>query len=305
MNKKQIARINSFKATKEFFSKNKSVFDPLPGAPDLISVHELNCGQIDNLAVLQGNGRSTLTESKGELRADLIAFTLDVSKRMKAYATIEGKKDLIPLVNVSASELNKMADQKVLARARGIYDQTLPNVTLATAYGITAERMTAFLALLNDFNIKSSRPKVGKEEQKQVNLNLELCIQSTEENLVKMDILVELIREPNAELYRSYLDLRRIASPGHGTLALKGKVTDAASGLPVKGVNIVIDPAPGNKHGRQFRKMTTVRGGFTLKSMAEGKYVITASKGRYLPLTVTVTVINGERTEVHLELQAE
>jgi len=81
-------------------------------------------------------------------------------------------------------------------------------------------------------------------------------------------------------------------------LAIKGKITDAVTGAPLSGVNVsfVLDGAV------KLEKTTADGGGFTVKTLSEGTYLVTASRIDYASQTLPVTVLANELCVINIAL---
>jgi len=98
-------------------------------------------------------------------------------------------------------------------------------------------------------------------------------------------------------------------------LTLKGFITDAATGEPLKGATLSFCPecveptqkAAANgmsavKEEIVLTKRTAEKGGFNIKSLPEGVYKVTIKRNGYQEQVVTIAVTDGETGDLNVEL---
>src|SRR5690606_16275087 len=127
--------------------------------------------------------------------------------------------------------------------------------------------------------------------------------------LEKIDSAVELVKLTDPVFYDGYKSARKIVNQGSGKLAVKGLVTDAQSGEPVKGVTITFmndgetTPAALAASAEPvIIKTTAAKGGFNIKSLPAGIYSVSFKKMGYAEQFATVNVNDGKLTTVELAL---
>jgi len=130
-----------------------------------------------------------------------------------------------------------------------------------------------------------------------------------------MDAAVEIIRLTQPNFYNGYRTARKVISTGKSKLAVKGTITDAATGEPLKGVTVSFCPECVEPTGQAaanamsaakeevvLTKRTAEKGGFNIKSLPEGVYKVTAKKNGYKEQVVAVAVNDGEMGDLNVEL---
>lgn len=225
MTQQQENKNSSYKMLKELFDRNESTTAELPSFANLVVNFNGNCVAIDNLVAMQGIDKSGLKDNKEIQRNALIVITLDVSKRMLAYATVEEISTLKTEAKVTESALKKLADTKLKAKAQGVYELALANAAGAVTYGLTEEVTENLLAAINAYDTAIPQPKLGIDELKRVTANLDELFKQNDAILKKTDAVIELISASNPDFYNSYKNLRKVIAYGKGTLAFKGSCT--------------------------------------------------------------------------------
>ncbi|NTW50702.1 MAG: carboxypeptidase regulatory-like domain-containing protein [Chlorobiales bacterium] len=88
---------------------------------------------------------------------------------------------------------------------------------------------------------------------------------------------------------------------GQGSLAVQGVVTDSVTGDPVKGavLKFVLN---GNSATADLIKKTAEKGGYNIKTIAAGIYTVTVTKTGYTERVTSLTVSDGELSELDIQL---
>lgn len=131
---------------------------------------------------------------------------------------------------------------------------------------------------------------------------------TAETALANMDAAVEIVRVSQPAFYTGYKNARKVVETGIGSLAVKGLVTDAATGELIKGASLsfVLD-GNGTKvksanTAEAIVKKTAEKGGFNIKSLPAGMYTVTIKKVGYAEQVATVAVADDELAEVDIQL---
>ena len=123
-----------------------------------------------------------------------------------------------------------------------------------------------------------------------------------------MDAAVEIVRLTQVNFYNGYKSARKVIETGAGTLSVKGMVTDAKTGAPLKGVTVSFALDGGMAKAKAANnipdvvKKTADKGGFNIKSLPAGTYQVTLKKVGYADQVVTISVNDGEMTELNISL---
>lgn len=103
---------------------------------------------------------------------------------------------------------------------------------------------------------------------------------------------------------------RKVIETGSGSLSVKGIVTDAQTGSPLKGVTVsfaldggMMKAATASTSDPELVKKTAEKGGFNVKSLASGTYQVTLKKAGYADQVATISVSDGEMTELKISLE--
>jgi hypothetical protein len=113
-----------------------------------------------------------------------------------------------------------------------------PIVASLATYGITAATQTALLNAINAFNTAIPKPRLGITEKKQSTTQLAALFKTADTALENIDTAVEIVRLTQVNFYNGYKAARKLVLTGGGSVSVKGIVTDASTGEPLKSVTL-------------------------------------------------------------------
>jgi len=127
--------------------------------------------------------------------------------------------------------------------------------------------------------------------------------------LENIDTAVEIVRLNQVNFYNGCKAARKLVLTGGGSVSVKGIVTDASTGEPLKSVTLkfVSDGTQAklkasNGNG-ELTKKTADKGGFMVKTLAEGSCQVTITKPGYKEQTITLNVSDGEMSIIEITLE--
>ena len=294
----QESRFSMQLVVRDYLVANAAITATLPNYAGFFSGVSAGIVQIQTIRAQQEADKKGIATSKSQLKANLIVLAMDVSRKLVAYATIVNNTELLQEVNYAESELKVCADTILKDRCQVIYDRANANVAALATYGVTAAINTNLLTALNAYNVAIPKPRLGITDKKRATEQLALVLKEVDDNLAKIDVLVEIVKVSQPTFYSKYKTARKIIETGVGTLSVKGKITDAESGKGLKGakVSFAADASGAIVNatkGAAKEKKSADKGGFNIKSLAEGSYTVTISKPGYKDAVVTVYVTDG------------
>lgn len=312
---RQESKLSMFLAVKDYLTTNAAIVTPLPNYSGYFTAFQNSITQIQTYAEQQMFDKKGISVSKKQLRDTLIAIAADTSRRLTAYAKFANNQVLLSEIKFTDSDLKRGADTVLRDYAQGIYDRAQTNLTALATYGVTAATQTALQAAITAFVVSIPKPRLGITEKKQSTVQLSNYYDAADSTIYNIDTIIEIVKISQANFYNGYKTARKIIETGIGSLALKGFITDAATGEPLKGVTINFCPecveptqkaaANGMSAAKEevvLTKRTAEKGGFNIKSLPEGVYKVTVKKNGYKEQVVTVAVNDGEMGDLNIEL---
>ena len=308
MTNEQESRFSMYLAETGFCDSNATITTTLPNFATNVSSLKATCTQIQVIGEQQKIDKKGITQSKNQLRAQLVVLAADNARKLTAFAKFTNNQTLMAEVHYSESDFKKFADSALKDYAQIIYDRAQTNVAALTTYGITAATQTAFLSAITTYNATLATPRIGTTVTSQATKQLVTLFKAGDTALANMDAAVEIIRLSQPNFYNGYKAARKIIQTGAGSLSVKGVVTDASTGKPIKGVTVSFALDGGSMMMAKastatsttpdtITKKTAKKGGFNIKSLPAGTYQVTIKKAGYTDQVITININDGEMTD--------
>lgn len=309
MTSEQESRFSMQLVTRDFLIVNAPITATLPNYAGFFTAVNNGITQIQVIREQQEFDKTGIAVNKTQLKTSLISLAIDVSRKVVAYATIANNSILLKEVKYTESDLKKSADTILKDRCQVIYDRANSNLAALATYGVTAAILTNLLNALTAYNTSIPKPRLGIADKKLATEQLAALLKSVDDNLAKIDALVEIVRITQANFYSGYKTARKIVETGVGSLSAKGKITDSVSGAGLKGATITFTSETGARNAKTGNAFVPVvkksadLGGFNIKTLPEGSYNVTITKPGYKDAIVTVYVTNGELSVVDVVME--
>ncbi|MHB9019792.1 MAG: carboxypeptidase-like regulatory domain-containing protein [Minisyncoccota bacterium] len=308
MTSPQESRLSMYLTFKEYQAPYTTITNALPNYPANSTILLNTIPQIQAIAEQQKMSKKGITDGKNSLKESLIVTAADYARKLGAYAKFTNNATLAQEVKFTESKLRQVADTAVKDYAQIVYDRAQPIVASLATYGITAATQTALLAAITAYNASIGKPGAGRSEGTQITKQLVALFKTADTALANMDAAVEIVRLTQVNFYNGYKSARKVIETGAGSLSVKGMVTDAKTGAPLKGVTVSFALDGGMAKAKAANnkpdvvKKTADKGGFNIKSLPAGTYQVTLKKVGYADQVVTISVNDGEMTELNISL---
>jgi len=272
----------------------------LPGFSGYFTVIQSTNDLIQVTHAQQVADKSGDTVNKGLLKSTLITDSIDIGRRMVAFATNSNNSALLALVNYAESDLKRASDTKLVGCCQVIYDNATIYVADLASYGVSAAAITALQTGIANFNNAIPTGRIDKTDSGAATYLLKTLFKSLVTNWAKIDVLVGMVRGSEAAFYAEYKHVRSVIYTGAGSLSLKIQAKDGVTGEGVANVALTIVAANSELKGltpaerKGAVKKTAKGGGVRYKGLADGDYVVTASKPGFKVVSVTFSVVKGE-----------
>jgi hypothetical protein len=311
MNSKQENKYSMYLAFKKYIDTQTTITNALPNFAASLTVFNTALSKIETSRNAQETDSSGTTANKQETKEALITAALDLSNKLKAFATVTKNKVLLGEVETTVSKLRALADTSLLDKATLFYNRAQTNVGNLTAYNVTAATQTAFTTLLANYKNLIPAPRLSQTDRKEATKNLNAAFAEADSALETMDTLVEIVRLSQTQFYSKYHSARTVINFGSKKVALNGKAT-SANGEPMPNVLFVLSSpstlrtASGTAEATvNIEKKTSKKGIFRLASLPSGPYQVTVSKPGYKTQTITHHQVEGEVSKLAVVLEAE
>jgi hypothetical protein len=310
MTTKDEAKLSMYEAVLDHLLKNPTITENLPNFPALLSSLQQNIASMLKLVQEQNKDKSGITIQKRELHDEIIQRTTDLSGKLMAYATNENDKGLYKLIKFTKSDLLKSTDNDLITHTLEVCDNALLLMDKLPTYNVEKAEVTILQNLCADYLVSIPKPREGLRDTKEFTLGVAAMIKATDEVLFNMDAVMLVIRFSEAAFFNHYTNSRSIVNTGARSLAVKGLITDAVSGKGIEGAYVTFEPVndDGTKRSsgggdlQKGVKITAAKGGFSIKTLAAGTYLVTVTKEGYATQTMTLYVSAGELATVTMAL---
>ena len=308
MNNYQEGKLNMYLVVRDYMTANGTILTPLPNFATNETAFQNAITQIQESGEQQNFDKTGIAGSKSQLKQSLVTLAADSSRKLTAFAKFTSNQTLLSEINYSESDLKRRADTNLKNAAQGIYDRAQPIIDSLATYGITTTTQAALLNAINAFNTAIPKPRLGITAKKQSTAQLASLFKTADTALENIDTAVEIVRLTQVNFYNGYKTARKIVLTGGNSVSVKGIVTDASTGEPIKlatlkfsanGTSAKLKALNGNG---DLSKKTAEKGGFMIKTLGEGTYQVTITKPGYHEQTVTVNVSNGEMNVLDIKL---
>ena len=306
MNQRQESCLTMYLATIDYCRQCNEVTSTLPNFDALISELSVTCRQIHMMSQQQIINDTGVTDTKNELKGNLVLLLTDTIRKLSAYAQLSNNKKLMKEIDYNESELRRQADTTLVDIAQLVYQRAEQNMAALAEYQFLDEDRTALLTAMGEYNNLLSGPRYEQANRKIATQQLNHLFAKGQDIVNKMDVLVEIVRTKDSGFYTGYRSVRKVICTGTGKLALKGEVVNMHTGEPIKGVTVSFwldgDPTRtiGANEAAAVMKKTAEQGGFRVKSLETGTYRAVLKKQGYNDQQVVVYVNKGERTDMQV-----
>lgn len=310
MTGQQEDRLSMYLTFKDYQAPHTSITEGLPNYLDNSNIFLNTIPQIQSIWEQQKLSKKGVTDGKNQFKETLIVQTADYARKLGTYAKFTNNAKLAQEVKFSEGKLRQVADTAVKSYGQIVYDLAQPLVGELAQYGITDETQGILADAITAYNDSIGKPGAERSEGTQITKQLATLFKTADAALENMDAAVEIIRLTQVDFYNGYKSARKVIETGSGSLSVKGLVTDAQTGSPLKGVTVsfaldggMMKAATASTSDPELVKKTAEKGGFNVKSLASGTYQVTLKKAGYADQVATISVSDGEMTELKISLK--
>jgi hypothetical protein len=307
MTTKQRIKLRMYLAVRNFVSQNEAISKAIPKFSDSYATLQSAINDIQLIGEIQGVDKSGVAIDKNKLKNNLIAIAVKNSRKISALAKFNNNDTLLKEVRFNESDLIRIQEVTLKDNCQTIYDRCEANIQNLAEHGITAETQKVFLDAITAFNnaLETPRTKIG--EKKKATEKLAILFDTAEKAIELMDYAVGIVKDDQVDFFNAYKTNRKLVDTNTGIISLKAKAIDLLNGTPLKGVTFTFIPEGVKMNlsggmGEMTRK-TAEKGSFHIKNMQSGTYKVMVSKPGYKEKEATVSVSDGERSDLNVELE--
>jgi len=303
-------KVNSLETLILFCDQQTGTTANLPEFDQNLAELKSTLEEIKLAAAKQKTGLTGIAADKKQLRTRLSNLGSDTARKLTSYATLKNQLTLLGTINFTNSDFTRFSDLELRDHCQIVYDTAQGIIGELGSYFINDETQSNLQAAINDFSSSMSAPRLGTTTKSQLTQQLVVLFKRAEVAETRMDASVELIRTSNPDFYNGYQAAGKVIQRGKTSLSVKGVVTEAQTGNPIKGVTVTFTPANGTAklnaasgNGAGLVKKTAAKGGFNIKSLESGTYQVLFQKPGYTDATQEVNVTNSELNVVNATME--
>jgi len=307
MTTNQKIKLRMYLGTRNFVSQNEATAKAIPkfaaSYANLLSTIE----EIQLIGEAQGINKTGLTLDKNKLKKNLISLAVKYSNKVAIFAKLAQNDTLLKEVKFNESELNRISEVTLRDRVKIIYDKAEANLGNLAEQGLTPDTQKKFLELITAFNNALETPRTGITEKSKATQKLLVLFDKADAEIEIMDMAASSAKDEYPDFFNAYKTSRKLVDSNSGTLALRAAARELTNGEPVVGATFIFKhespKALASSGNGEVVKKTSKKGNFHVKSMTAGNYKVVISKKGYKEKEVSVTVTEGERLELMVELE--
>ena len=303
----QKIRLRMYLAVRNFVIQNEAVANSIPKFAASYATLQNATNEIQLIGEMQGADKTGLAIDKNKLKKTLIALAAKNSRKIAALAKFNNNDFLLKEVRFKESDLAKVQEVTLKERVQIIYDRAEANIGSLAEHGITPETQKIFLETITSFNNALETPRTGIGEKKTATEKLTGLFETADTAVELMDYAVGIVQDEQPDFFSGYKTNRKLVDTNTGMLALKATAKELISGEPIRGAIFTFKPdgallaeSNGNE---EITKKTAKKGSFHIKNMHAGTYKVVVRKPGYKEQEVTVSVADGERSDLNVEME--
>ena len=153
--------------------------------------------------------------SKENIGEELCESIYEIGSALSLYAMSVGNVELKERVKFSKTELRRLRDTDLVRKGKEVNELAVTNGTSLGSYGITAERITAFGVMVNDYDAKLGDKEVSFADKTAARQELKDLFKAADTILKdEIDRYMEIIGGNSPDLYNQYKSARVIKDLG-------------------------------------------------------------------------------------------
>lgn len=299
-------RLNMYLAVRNYGILNEAVVQKIQKFAASFADLQKDIADIQLIGEMQGIDKTGIAIDKNKLKKNLIAQAAKNSSKVAILAKQSNNSTLLNEVRFTESDLLKLPGVTLKEQSQIIYDRVEANIGGLADQGLTPETQKQFLEAITAFNNALSTPRTGISEKRKATQKLLVLFNEADAAIEIMDLAAGSEKKEFPDFFNGYKNSRKLVDTSSGSLALIAKAKELASGEPISDVKFIFiheASAAGIKGNGQIVKKTSKKGNFNIKNMEQGTYRVTVSKPGYKEIEVKVSVVDGERSELKVELE--
>jgi uncharacterized protein (UPF0147 family) len=269
---------------------------------------DTNVANENELAALLAKLDQNTAVPKNLARTAASTVFLDLSINLSSYAWNKGDMKLYFEVKFTKTLFKTFSDSEFVRICGNLLTTAGEYIEELADRNITEQTLTDDSALLEDFVSQRQIYVDTRRAHYEATAQLKKQIKTTNFDLKSIDTIIDSLSQSQPVVASDYWKARNMPVPTGSKLVFKGKAYDAVTNQPLPGTFVTITQVSNTKAlstGPDLVKNVKIKsagGGFQLKSLPNGNYLVTASYYGYADYQVLAYVNEGVLTIVELPL---
>jgi len=288
MNSQNQSKLKMYLTVRIYLLSNPAVTAKLPNFPEFMAALDAAITQIQTNSEQHQLNTKGVTTNKQLLRDALITETIDASSKMQAYAKYTRNEVLMSEIKFKLNDLKDIPALDLVDIANIVYRRINDNLDILPLYGLNKQTQETYRADIDTFSASIPLPRQSQLKNKENSLLETQGFKIGDEAIDNIDGVVEIVRLTEPIFYAGYKNARKIVEQGTGSLQVQGNITDASTGNPLPGATITFRLS--GQTEVILEKEAAAKGGFMIKSLAEGIYDVSITKIGFKTQVLTVVI---------------
>jgi hypothetical protein len=307
MTTEQRIKLTMLLGVRNYGNQNEQVVKAITKFGSTFELLKKTTDEIQLIGEMQGVNKTGLASDKNKLKMTLVALAVKNSNKVAILAKQTNNDTLLKEIRFSETQLSRLPGTTLKEKVQIIYDRAEANIGNLAEQGITPDTQKVFLETITSFNNAIATPRTGIAVKREATQRL-LVLFTTADSLIEiMDLAAGSAKDEFPDFFNGYKTSRKLVDTNTGLLSLKAAAKELTSGKPVSGAIFTFNHDNANLAGSnlngEITKKTSKKGSFHIKNMQAGTYRVNVHKPGYKEKEVTVSVADGERSVLVVELE--
>ena len=288
MNSQNQSKLKMYLTVRIYLLSSPAITAKLPNFPEFLAALDAAIAQIQTNSEQHQLNTKGVTTNKQLLRETVTTDTVDASSKMQAYAKYTHNEVLLSEIKFKYTDLRNISALELIDVANIVYNRIGDNLDNVSVYGFSNETQETYRADIDTFSASIPLPRQSQLKNKENSLLETQGFKIGDEAIDNIDGVVEIVRLTEPIFYAGYKNARKIVEQGTGSLQVQGNITDASTGNPLPGATITFRLS--GQTEVILEKEAAAKGGFMIKSLAEGIYDVSITKIGFKTQVLTVVI---------------
>lgn len=202
-----------FQTVERYLSAGAAVVGTLPNYATSFAAFQACLRQIQGHKQTQATNKGGLAEQKQQRKDALIALSVDVVSKVKAYATFNKQTVLLREIDYTPSDLKTIAANVLVDRTRIIHRNAQDNLKALAEYRVTKELLNELQNAIGGYEASITEPRMGTVARKNATDALQRSFREADRLLKdELDVILGMVRGSDSAFFTGYQNARVIVA---------------------------------------------------------------------------------------------